>query len=409
MKVKFRKRNNNNLRKIVQLEEGYDNQNRKVTIVELKEVEGNVAEVGDALTEETFEKINAHDDNEVVFSNQTNNELPEANIGKTKIVGLANGETWVIPARGLKNKFKVSEYTDPLVNEVVTKFDVNGTSYDNGLAINSGVLDTKPGREAEYNEFAQKYVGNRGVVSVIAENGLQIKEGNIKVAVCENVTTDSDKKHGTVQVIQGNGLKLSNGTIKMNTADDLNAGAIKVTSGNGLNCLSGNLSLGLANSSTNGAMSKETYNEITQLKSQINSLNSNSSASNGDLLYQRVIVLYGQNISLGSDLYASGYKKLKIEVYKETDDGEDRPTYCYENYGEKTIVVPQDQSSTSSYNNYFSIITTMGLTSRAYIEGRLNNSNLIMSAYSNVPYTGYSSQLSYADGETYNVKVYGYK
>lgn len=109
MKIKFRKRENNNLRQIVKLNETDDLNNQKVILAIIEDVPSNIIESGDALTEEILEKINWNDNETVIFSNRNDNVKPAALNGQTQFVALANGELWVVPANGIGVPFKLGE------------------------------------------------------------------------------------------------------------------------------------------------------------------------------------------------------------------------------------------------------------------------------------------------------------
>lgn len=438
MNINLKKRSVGNLRKLVNVD-STNTPTGEESIVLVEECNDNVIEEGTPITEEVLEQINWRDES-VIFKNLETNTLPDALGDKTQIVGLLDGSVWIIPKQGLGNAFKIENTSSFVTSIKETETTAYGT-YKTGIKVTNGLLEALNAKEAK-KDAGGDYHGDKGVVTVIAENGLKINAGIIKVNKCSSVTSDNETKHGTVQVIQGNGLKLNSGTIKMNVVDSTNAGAIPVEDYNALKGFSEGISVTNLNEATtnglyyginvsfapttnpivcnviknNSIITQTLVDQITN-KIWVRTINNGiigewTGVLGSEVLYDGFHILSSEiRLNTGVQLYQAGYRRIKIEVYEDAtiDDGSN---YQYEFKKHASVEIPlleEPESNLEGYENRFFILTNMNLSDKQWIKGNVKGDSVYLCAFSS-SFTATGNENDYTDALTnYHIRITGYK
>lgn len=438
MNINLKKRNLTNLRRLVNVD-STNTPTGEECVVLVEECNDNVIEEGTPITEEVLEKINWRDES-VIFKNLETNTLPDALGDQTQIVGLLDGSVWIIPKQGLGNAFKI-ENTSSFVTSIKEEEVTTYKNYKTGIKVTNGLLEVLNAKQAK-KDAGGDYHGDKGVVTVIAENGLKINDGIIKVNTCSSVTSDSETKHGTVQVIQGNGLKLNNGTIKMNKVDSTNAGAIPADDYKAFKGFSEGISVTNLNEATtnglyygtnvsfapttnpivcnviknNSIITQTLVDQITN-KIWVRTINNGiigewTRVSGSKVLYDGSHTLSAETrLNTGVQLYQAGYRRIKIEVYEDaTSETGGYNDYSYKNHA--SIEIPlfeEPETNYEGYENRFSFFTNITLSLKYWIKGNVKEDSVYLCAFSS-SFTATGNENDYIDSSTnYHIRITGYK
>ncbi|MDE5714738.1 MAG: hypothetical protein K2I42_01255 [Anaeroplasmataceae bacterium] len=97
MKLQLRKRKQNNLRKLVKVDELGNSLSLDPMYVKIEEAENNVVQEGTAITLDVVDKVNWRDESYVEFTLLETNVLPSGKEGVVQLVAKQNGELWCVP------------------------------------------------------------------------------------------------------------------------------------------------------------------------------------------------------------------------------------------------------------------------------------------------------------------------
>lgn len=437
MEVLLKKRNVGNLRKLVSVDAN-NNPTGEEKTVRVEEVEGNVIQEGTPITEEVLENINWRDEF-VIIKNQENNVLPEALSEMTQIVATIDGSVWVIPSQSSgQGGYKLDSNASPFITSVLDTYD---TSYKTGIQVVDHEIQVLDAEAAQKNSSGV-YKGNKGVVTIVAENGLNVNSGVVNVGKCEAVTSTTQQKHGTVQVIQGNGLTVTNGTIKMDVATSSKAGTLTSADYNELRGFgSGKVVTNMNNATTNAlyygtnVTNAPTTNPITCLvvknnniitqtlvdqstnKIWIRTINNGSigqwkTTKTSQVLYEGEYILNSETrLNTGVSMYSEGFRRIKLEVYVDsTDYDSDYLDYKFKNHASLEIPLFEEPTDNNeSLTSDFTLLTGLTLSYKYWIKGRVTSDSVYLSAFSSL-FTATGSESNYKDSSSlYHIKIIGYK
>lgn len=98
--------------------------------LDLESFEGNVTEKGTAINKELLEQINWKDNEQITFKVlSSDKEYPEISGTNTVIYTKSNGETWVIPAGRIENRFKLEKAIERIENSNVKKYSMKTSGW----------------------------------------------------------------------------------------------------------------------------------------------------------------------------------------------------------------------------------------------------------------------------------------
>ncbi len=122
MKIKFRKRKHENLRKLVKVDASNNVLDPNTSLyVRIEEAEDNVLDTdATVITEELIDNINWKDNNSIVF--KTCQEIPKVKEGEVQIICKENGEVWLVSATD-ENTYKIGGPLDDTYLQINTKVD----------------------------------------------------------------------------------------------------------------------------------------------------------------------------------------------------------------------------------------------------------------------------------------------
>lgn len=399
MEINFKQRGVGNLRKLVVVDDN-NIPTGEIKLVRVEEAEDNVLEEGSPISKELLETINWRDE-DIVFKNLDSNELKEALADKTQIVATLDGRVWIIPSLSSgEEPFSLDTNASPSVSSVL---DEDDSGYKTGLMVENGQLKTIDAGIAERDYSDNKYYGNKGVVTVVGENGLIVENGVIRLneateseggAISSNYYGKLKRFIDGVEVSDmnlatSNGLYYGNSVTNAPTINPITALVVK--NGN-------NITQAVIDQETNKAWVRVIKNGVFG--------NWHSSDKEEDVLYEGELILNNMDIPNTASLYERGYRRVRIEVYlKDIMDDEDYMTYTYEQYGNVEMKLFEYNGVDNLYN-YGTILTSIRGGDIKYITvTNIMDGSIKLKSYTLNASSGAISTLN----KTYYVKIIGYK